>query len=171
MDESTLTLTPCGEFALVIGESLPLLFFSVLNMMLVQGGFPRFERNSVVSWLFILKIIISVLTVVAMTVSLPLALLMRFHLKPVLLIEYGILAFVWTIYAGLWTYSKIAMSWTRTRGLTISIFLASKMFYIITLNRWLLYGVKDPRTYIPLTVSIAQTIGSIGNLIEWRKHK
>ncbi|CAJ0591312.1 unnamed protein product [Cylicocyclus nassatus] len=171
MDESTWTLTPCGEFALVIGESLPLLFFSVLNLMLVQGGFPRYERGSIVSWLFALKIIISTLTVVAMTVSFPLALLMRFHLKPVLLIEYGILAFIWTLYAGLWTHSKIAMSWTRTRGLSVSIFLASKMFYIITLNRWLLYGFKDPRTYIPFAVAIAQTIGSIGNIIEWRKHK
>ncbi|KHJ92520.1 ABC transporter, ATP-binding protein [Oesophagostomum dentatum] len=148
MDESTMTLTPCGEFAFVIGESLPLLFFSIYTLMLVSSGFVRYEEPSAVSRLFTLKVIISVLTVISMTISFPVALLTTFHLKPVLLID-----------------------WTRTRGLTISTFFASKMFYLITLNRWLLYGFKDPRTYILFALSLVHMVGSVGNVIEWRKYK
>ncbi|RCN26126.1 hypothetical protein ANCCAN_28155, partial [Ancylostoma caninum] len=107
MDESTMTLTPCGEFAVVVTQSIPLLFFSVSNLMLISAGFPRFEEHATVSRIFTLKIIVSVLTVICMTVSFPVTLLTRFHLKPVLLIEYGILAFIWTIFASLWTYSKM----------------------------------------------------------------
>ncbi|EPB72037.1 ABC transporter, ATP-binding protein [Ancylostoma ceylanicum] len=62
-------------------------------------------------------------------------------------------------------------SWTRTRGLTVAAFFASKMFFLITVNRWILYGFKDPRTYILFAVSIVHIIGSIGNIIEWREHR
>ncbi|KAL6741905.1 hypothetical protein Aduo_015112 [Ancylostoma duodenale] len=171
MDESTMTLTPCGEFAVVVTQSIPLLFFSVSNLMLISTGFPRFEEHAIVSRLFTLKIIVSVLTVICMTVSFPVTLLTRFHLKPVLLIEYGILAFIWTIFASLWTYSKMLQSWTRTRGLTVAAFFASKMFFLITVNRWMLYGFKDPRTYILFAVSIVHIIGSIGNIIEWSEYR
>ncbi|EYB92432.1 hypothetical protein Y032_0194g1443 [Ancylostoma ceylanicum] len=166
-----MTLTPCGEFAVVVAQSIPLLFFSVSNIMLISAGFPRFEERATVSRIFTLKIIVSVLTVISMTVSFSVTLLTRFHLKPVLLIEYGILAFIWTVFASLWTYSKMLQSWTRTRGLTVAAFFASKMFFLITVNRWILYGFKDPRTYILFAVSIVHIIGSIGNIIEWREHR
>ncbi|VDL73545.1 unnamed protein product [Nippostrongylus brasiliensis] len=38
MDESTMTLTPCGEFALVMPQTLPLLFFSVINFQSYQSA-------------------------------------------------------------------------------------------------------------------------------------
>ncbi|KAK6756631.1 hypothetical protein RB195_014823 [Necator americanus] len=170
-DDSTMTLTPCGEFALVVTQSFPLLFFTISNMMLISTGFPRFEEHSVISRIFTSKIFISVVTVISMTASFPVTLLTRFHVKPVLLIEYGILAFIWTTFASLWTYSKIAKSWTRTRGLTIATFFASKVFYLITINRWILYGFNDPRTYILFGVSMAHIFGSVVNFIEWRQYK
>ncbi|KIH43085.1 hypothetical protein ANCDUO_26918 [Ancylostoma duodenale] len=50
MDESTMTLTPCGEFAVVVTQSIPLLFFSVSNLMLiswqitVKGPIPNVRK-------------------------------------------------------------------------------------------------------------------------------
>ncbi|VDL81361.1 unnamed protein product [Nippostrongylus brasiliensis] len=171
MDESTMTLTPCGEFALVMPQTLPLLFFSVINFQLVPGGFPSFDCDAV-SHIFTMKIIVCAITIASMTIAFGMSFLPQFYLKPVFLIEYSIIAIVWTALAVLLTYSKFSRSWTRTRAQTIAGFFASKVFIIMTVNRWLLYGFSDPRTCIVFSLALLHlTLGATLSFVEWKYYR
>ncbi|VDO71780.1 unnamed protein product [Heligmosomoides polygyrus] len=105
MDESTMTLTPCGEFALVIPQTLPLLFFSVLNFQLIPGGFPPFDSDAV-SHIFTLKMIVCAMTIFPLSISFGMAFFAQFYLKPIFLIEYSVMAIAWASFAAVLFYSR-----------------------------------------------------------------
>nr|CDJ84141.1 unnamed protein product [Haemonchus contortus] len=171
MDESSMTLTPCAEFALVIPQSIPLLFFSVINFQLIPGGFHPFDSEAISS-IFTLKIIVCALTVISMSTSSAMSLIPKFSLRPIFILEYSILAMVWVMFTAVLVFSKMTRSWTRSRGLTVALFLASKVFILITVNRWLLFGFNDPRTCILFTISLIHLfIGTTLNIVEWRRYK
>lgn len=171
MDESTMTLTPCGEFALVIPQTLPLLFFSVLNFQLIPGGFPPFDSDAV-SHIFTLKMIVCAMTIFPLSISFGMAFFAQFYLKPIFLIEYSVMAIAWASFAAVLFYSRWSRSWTRSRGQTVAAFFASKAFILVTVNRWFLYGFSDPRTYIVFAIALLHLlIGSALNYAEWRQYK
>ncbi|VDO05265.1 unnamed protein product [Haemonchus placei] len=106
MDESSMTLTPCAEFALVIPQSIPLLFFSVINFQLIPGGFHPFDSEAISS-IFTLKIIVCALTVISMSISSAMSLFPKFSLKPIFILEYSILAMVWVMFTAVLVFSKM----------------------------------------------------------------
>ncbi len=47
-------------------------------------------------------------------------------------------------------------SWSRSCGLTVSAGLAALAFPVFTIDRWFVYGFRDPRTFMPFAIAIVQ---------------
>ncbi|PAV90038.1 hypothetical protein WR25_07659 [Diploscapter pachys] len=172
MDERTMTLTPCAELGMVLLQSLPMFFYSFVNFFLISQCFPRVD-SSLLKLIFVYRtamcLLLSAITAIPLVTEMFLLSWMR--LRSAYLVEFGFLSLIWITYSVVWIMSLSYKSWTRTRGLIVSQFFASKMFYLILANRWLLYGFRDERTISILIASILVSINSVGGFIEWRLKK
>ncbi|PAV80624.1 hypothetical protein WR25_12645 [Diploscapter pachys] len=172
MDERTMTLTPCAELGMVLLQSLPMFFYSFVNFFLIAQCFPRVD-SSLLKLIFVYRtamcLLLSAITAIPLVTEMFLLSWMR--LRSAYLVEFGFLSLIWITYSVVWIMSLSYKSWTRTRGLIVSQFFASKMFYLILANRWLLYGFRDERTISILIASILVSINSVGGFIEWRLKK
>ncbi|TKR89661.1 hypothetical protein L596_013728 [Steinernema carpocapsae] len=167
LDEAKLTLTPCAESALMLGQHLPLLFFTIVN--LVSVSHLRRIPTLTVNYLIWLRISIAVLTCLLIFFSAFLSFISSLYsLKSVIIIQYGLIVFIWAIYCGFLLTSLYYTSWPRNKEIVISVMIASKCFILLTVTRWIPLGFSDPRTYIVFFLAIFHIFGSIANIVEWR---
>lgn len=169
LDESTMTLTPCAELGLVFFETIPLLYFTILNFWFIERNNEHIT-SKLLSKIFVFRSFVGLgcSAVFVIHIILSVSGIKVLQLKSAFLIEYGLLALVWTIYSFLWMYSLKHESWIRSKGLIVSLFFASKMFHLILANRWILFGFKDPRTLLVMVPSILHLGNSIGAFVEWK---
>ncbi|CAJ0957137.1 unnamed protein product, partial [Mesorhabditis belari] len=167
LDERSMTITPCAEFGLISMQSIPFLFFLVVNICLVERHFPRFQTSNI-WWLFVMKMCISMFTAMMLFLMILIGTFSLYRVKSVVMIEYGILGISWAVAGMTWGLSVHYNSWTRTRALIVTGFFASKCTFLIAANRWIMFGFLDIRTLLPFTVAIAHILYSMLNFVEWR---
>ncbi|CAD6195417.1 unnamed protein product [Caenorhabditis auriculariae] len=172
LDESTMTITPCAELLLISVQTIPLFFFTLINYSLLRRFYPRFESPAIPR-IFIFRSFVSFVSAAVLVFSIVFTAFggKGFEIKSAFQIEYGLMALTWLAYAFLWVFSVFEQSWTRSRELVVSAFFASKVYYLILANRWILYGFLNPRTIIIAVLAVFQTINSVNGFIEWRIHK
>ncbi|CAJ0582835.1 unnamed protein product, partial [Mesorhabditis spiculigera] len=170
LDERFMTLTPCAEFGMISLQAVPFLFFLVVNILMIPRQFPPITEKRVY-WLFLLKLFASTLTIILLFLMLITGVFTHYRVKSIVLVEYGVLGLSWIVAAVAWGYSAHSMSWTRSRGLIISAFFASKCIFLITANRWIMFGFTDLRTMLPFVGSLVQISYSVLGVLEWRWKK
>ncbi|KAK0412633.1 hypothetical protein QR680_006320 [Steinernema hermaphroditum] len=167
LDEQKLTLTPCAEAVLIVAHHLPLLFFAVVNLVTVT----RFRRipSLTINFLQWIKIFVALFTCILTFFAAFLSLSSTYYsLKSVIIIEYGLIVIIWSIYSSLLVTSLYYTSWPRNREVIISSSLASKAFILLTVGRWLSLGFGDPRTFLIFALACIHIVGTIVNIVEWR---
>uniref|UniRef100_A0A914RK20 MARVEL domain-containing protein n=1 Tax=Parascaris equorum TaxID=6256 RepID=A0A914RK20_PAREQ len=92
----------------------------------------------------------------------------KYPLRAVILIEYSIVSLVWLTFALLWLASLRLSVWIRWGFLLTAYSIAALSFSLISLERWLQFGIRDVRTFLPLSIAIIHIGSALIYFLEWR---
>uniref|UniRef100_A0A914ZIQ8 ABC-type xenobiotic transporter n=1 Tax=Parascaris univalens TaxID=6257 RepID=A0A914ZIQ8_PARUN len=169
LNASAYTLTPCAEFTIVTIQNIPLFYFSLTTLFILQ----LFRRIITVDlwYLTISKMALAMAVVLVFGLHIVLGVFAKYPLRAVILIEYSIVSLVWLTFALLWLASLRLSVWIRWGFLLTAYSIAALSFSLISLERWLQFGIRDVRTFLPLSIAIIHIGSALIYFLEWRISK
>uniref|UniRef100_A0A0M3HS88 ABC-type xenobiotic transporter n=1 Tax=Ascaris lumbricoides TaxID=6252 RepID=A0A0M3HS88_ASCLU len=166
LNASARTLTPCAEFTIVTIQNIPLFYLSITTLFILQS-FRRIITAGL-WYLTVSKMALAVAVVLVYGLNIFLGVITKYPLRAVILIEYSIVSLVWLTFALLWLTSLNLSVWIRSGFLLTAYSVASLSFALITLERWLQFGIYDVRTFLPLSIASVHVSSALIYSLEWR---